>query len=141
MNWRMIGGALLVAFPAASLPAQQGSRATGATEASAQHVDSRFRLVPTQNVWVFLLLDSSNGRVWQVHFSVSDSAYAGRLPLNERELAPPSTTRPGRFALRETQNIFTFLLLDQDDGRVFQVQWSNNEENRGIVRVLATAAP
>ena len=76
-----------------------------------------------------------------MHFAVSDSAFSGRLALNEDVLAPAVGAHIGRFAIRETQNIFTFLLLDQDDGRVWQVQWSNEARNRGIVKVLAAAQP
>jgi hypothetical protein len=141
MQYRLIGGALLVALLPASLPAQRGSPSTVATEAPTQRIDSRFKLSPTQNLWTFLLLDSTNGRVWQVHYSLTDSVFAGRLALNESELTPPASAHVGRFALRETQNIFTFLLLDQDDGRVWQLQWSNDATKRGIVRVLSTAAP
>jgi hypothetical protein len=141
MQCRLIGGALLVALLSARLPAQQGSPSTVATEGPTQRFDSRFKLFPTKNLWTFLLLDSNNGRVWQVHYSLTDTTFAGRLPLNESELAPPASAHLGRFALRETQNTFTFLLLDQDDGRVWQLQWSNDDEKRGIVRVLATALP
>ncbi|MDE3152039.1 MAG: hypothetical protein KGL93_07305 [Gemmatimonadota bacterium] len=137
MKYRLIGGVLLAAVLSVGLPAQRGSPSSALREGPAQSFDPRFELVPTQNIWTFLLLDSSNGRVWQVHYAVTDSAFAGRLPLNELELAPPASAHPGRFVLRETQNIFTFLLLDQDDGRVWQVQWSNDEKSRGIVRVLA----
>ena len=141
MKYRLIGGALLGVLLSANLPAQGGSPSTVATEGPTQRFDSRFKLFPTQNLWTLLLLDSNNGRVWQVHYSLNDSVFAGQLPLNERELAPTASAHPGRFALRETQNIFTFLLLDQDDGRIWQLQWSKEKEKRGIVRVLAMASP
>lgn len=99
--------------------------------------NSRFTLTPTQNIWTSLLLDTSTGRIWQVVFAVSDSVFAGRLALNEEAFAPPTTARVGRFTLHETQNIFTFLLLDQDDGRVWQVQWSTDAEKRGVMRQLS----
>jgi hypothetical protein len=100
---------------------------------------SRFTLTPTQNIWVSLLLDSSNGRIWQIHFSVSDSSFAGRLPISEEALVPATEAHAGRFTLQETSNIFTFLLLDHDDGRVWQVQWSNDESTRGVMRQLSQA--
>ena len=103
--------------------------------------NSRFTLTPTGNIWVFLLLDTSNGRIWQVHYSVSDSAFTGRLPVNEDSLVVQASAHPGRFVLQETTNIFSFLLLDQDDGRVWQVQWANDADKRGIVRVLSKAFP
>ncbi len=105
------------------------------------HVDATFTLVPTQNVWTFLLLDSRNGRVWQVHYSVSDSAFSGRLPVNEEALATGPSAHVGRFSLQPTQNTFNFLLLDQDDGRVWQVQWSNTDKLRGVVGQLSGPIP
>jgi hypothetical protein len=106
-----------------------------------QRSDVRFTLTPTQNIWTFLLLDSNNGRVWQVQYAVSDSAFTGRLSINEDVLAPRTSAHVGRFTLQETHSIFTFLLLDQDDGRVWQIQWSNDESQRGIVRVLSQTVP
>jgi hypothetical protein len=103
--------------------------------------DSRFTLSPTRNNWVFLLLDSSTGRIWQVHFALNDSSFAGRLPINEEALALPASARAGRFTLQETQNIFTFLLLDQDNGQVWQIQWSNEDDSRGVVRQLSRPLP
>src|SRR3990172_8525510 len=104
---------------------------------SPRRSDVRFTLTPTQNIWTFLLLDSNNGRVWQVHYTLSDSTFAGRLAVNEDALTPATSAHVGRFTLQETQNIFNFLLLDQDDGRVWQIQWSNDESKRGIVRALS----
>lgn len=113
--------------------------ATGSRERPAtlpNRPDVRFTLTPTQNIWTFLLLDSSNGRVWQVQYALNDSTFTGRLAVNDEELAPPATARVGRFTLRETQNMFNFLVLDQDDGRVWQIQWSNDDAQRGLVRQL-----
>jgi hypothetical protein len=103
--------------------------------------DVRFTLTPTQNIWTFLLLDSNNGRVWQVQYALSDSAFTGRLSINEDALAPGTSAHVGRFTLQETHNIFNFLLLDQDDGRVWQIQWSPDKSQRGIVRVLSGTVP
>jgi hypothetical protein len=98
--------------------------------------NARYTLTPTQNIWTSLLLDSSTGRIWQVHFALNDSSFAGRLAINEEALVQPAEAHVGRFALQETQNIFTFLLLDQDDGRIWHVQWSNGADKRGILRQL-----
>ena len=127
---------LVLATAAFSSAASQApSRAPAA--AAADRPSARYTITLTQNIWTSLLLDSSTGRIWQVHFAVSDSAFAGRLPLNEEALVPPAAGRVGRFVLQETQNIFTFLLLDQDDGRVWQLQWSNDAKTRGIMRQLS----
>lgn len=122
-------------------PPNKDSSSTLSTEGSTQIFDPRFKLIPTKNLWTFLLLDSNNGRVWQVHYALKDSEFSGQLPVNESELAVPPFAHHGRFELRETQNIFNFLLVDLEDGRVWQLQWSNDDEKRGIVRILANAFP
>jgi len=103
--------------------------------------DVRFTLTPTENIWTLLLLDTSNGRVWQVQYALSESTFAGRLAINEEALTPATSAHVGRFTLQETHNTFNFLLLDQDDGRVWQIQWSHDESQRGIVRVLSPSVP
>jgi hypothetical protein len=40
--------------------------------------------------------------------------------------------KPGRYTLVATLNIFNFVLLDQEDGRAWQVQWSPDSEKRFI---------
>jgi hypothetical protein len=40
-----------------------------------------------------------------------------------------------RFTLYATKNIYNFILLDQLDGKVWQVQWSTEIKNRMIVPI------
>ena len=40
-----------------------------------------------------------------------------------------------RFTLYPTQNIWTFLLLDQTEGRTYQVQWSQKAEDRFVIQI------
>jgi hypothetical protein len=40
-----------------------------------------------------------------------------------------------RFTLYPTQNIYTFILLDQLEGKTWQVQWSSEPENRGLIPI------
>ena len=40
--------------------------------------------------------------------------------------------KPGRFTLVPTLNIFNFVMLDQEDDRAWQVQWSQDSEKRFI---------
>jgi hypothetical protein len=97
-----------------------------------------FLLVPTTNIWTQLLIDTATGRVWQVQFSLSDNAPAGKWVINDSILLPPrSNPKNGRFALYPTQNMYTFLLLDRQDSRIWQLQWSAEPENRGIIRSIA----
>lgn len=97
---------------------------------------ARYRLFGTQNVWAFILLDTTNGLAWQVNFSIDDTPSV-KLPLNEVSLLPAGAKRkPGRYTLYATKNMYTFLLLDREDGRTWQVQWSSEPKNRGIIRQI-----
>jgi hypothetical protein len=40
-----------------------------------------------------------------------------------------------RFALYPTQNIYNFILMDQFSGKVWQVQWATELNNRGIISI------
>jgi hypothetical protein len=44
-----------------------------------------YKLFPTENYWTFIKLDTRNGKMWQVHFTVSDGN-EGELILNSRSL-------------------------------------------------------
>ena len=90
-----------------------------------------YQLFPTQNMWTFIKLNSRNGKMWQVQYDVKDNdrfeVYLNMLPLVNKE-----SEANGRFTLYSTQNIWTFILLDQLDGRMWQVQWSNNANKRAL---------
>jgi len=94
-----------------------------------------YQLFPTQNVWTFIKLDTRNGKMWQIHFTVSDDGVKGEFILNILPLVSKDKEVNGRFTLYPTENIYNFLLLDQIDGKVYQVQWSINAENRGVIPI------
>ena len=100
---------------------------------------SAFRLFETQNMWNFLLLDTRNGRVWQVQYSVKNDIPAAYYPINEAKLPVPNRTgeRLGRFTLYPTQNAWNFILLDQDEGHVYQCQYSSAGRESRFVRPIA----
>ena len=72
---------------------------------------------------MFLLLDTRTGQISQVQWS-TEAGSRGAGPLNPKPLV--EGRKPGRFTLYPTQNIYTFLLLDQDTGNTWQVQWGRN---------------
>lgn len=93
-----------------------------------------YRLFPTQNMWTFIKLNTRNGRMWQVQFDVEgDNRF--ETHLNILSLVDKEKEIDDRFTLYPTQNIWTFILLDQYDGKTWQVQWSIEPENRGIVPI------
>lgn len=95
-----------------------------------------YQLLPTKNYWTFIKLDTRNGKMWQVHFSVADDNNTGELVLNSLPLVSEENEIKGRFTLYPTENTYNFLLLDQISGTVVQVQWSMEAKKRGIVSVI-----
>jgi hypothetical protein len=93
-----------------------------------------YRLFATQNMWTFIKLDTRNGQMWQVQFDVQGSNRSVII-LNSISLVTKENEVNDRFTLYPTQNIYNFILIDQLDGRTWQVQWSTNEKNRGIIPI------
>jgi len=93
-----------------------------------------FRLYPTQNMWTFLKLNTRTGEMWQVQFNADDE---NRLTatMSSKILVTKDKELNDRFTLYPTQNIYTFILLDQLDGRTWQVQWSIDPENRLLIPI------
>jgi hypothetical protein len=82
-----------------------------------------------------LKLDTRSGEIWQVQWSTEPT---------ERHVQPINTvilewgnTKAGRFTLYPTPNIFTFLLLDQVDGRQWEVQWGFKPAERFIFAICS----
>lgn len=95
----------------------------------------RFKLFKTQNMWTFLKLDTRNGCVWQVQYSVKGADYRFETPISLISKVFSRDEFNGRFTLYQTDNIYNFLMLDQFDGRVWQVQWSQDADSRGVVPI------
>ena len=98
--------------------------------------NSIYQLFPTKNYWTFIKLDTRNGKMWQVHFSIEDVKNTGELILNSLSLVDKEEEMNGRFTLYPTENMYNFLLLDQISGIVVQVQWSLDAKKRGIVSIV-----
>ena len=94
-----------------------------------------YQLFPTPNIWTFIKLDTRNGKMWQVHFSITDEGYDGQLVLNSIPLVLEEDEINGRFTLFKTENTYNLILLDQIDGRVWQVQWNSEEKKRFVSRL------
>ena len=92
-----------------------------------------FRLFQTNNAWTFLRLDTRNGIISHVQYSTDSNQMI--YPLNEEPLVQGDDALPGRFFLYPTENTYNFILLDQIDGRVWQVQWNQDGSKRGIWQI------
>jgi hypothetical protein len=131
-NWIMI--VLAVILPSAALAQTHDS-----IPEPTQNTEVTYRLFRTQNIYTLLKLDTRNGHVWQVQWNTeSEKRFVapiypyGRNPCSSTALGTvcqPTTlvkggeARVGRFTLYPTPNIYTFILLDQDTGSIWQVQW------------------
>lgn len=89
-----------------------------------QNPSASFRLFNTQNIYMLLRLDTRDGRIWQVQWGDTDHRFLE--PLNEEALV--SDGESGRFTLYPTKNIYAFILLDQETGNAWHVQWGKENE-------------
>lgn len=96
----------------------------------------RYRLYPTENMWTFLKLDTRSGLIWQVQYTIKDDSYRGEVVLNATPLATGAEAENGRFALYPTKNLYNFILLDQKNGKMWQAQWSIEDDKRGIIPLV-----
>lgn len=101
--------------------------------AEVQNSNSVYELYPTTNMYNFLKLNTSDGRITQVQYGINNDAARFESSLNSIPLVEASQAQNGRFKLCPTQNMYTFLLLDTINGRTWQIQWSIDADKRGIV--------
>lgn len=84
----------------------------------------RYKIYKTQNTYNLIRLDTATGAVWQVQYRMGTSQ-AMILEIDETSLLGYYEKEiPGRFELYETNNMYTYLLIDTQTGRVWQVQWN-----------------
>ena len=97
--------------------------------------DDVFELYPTKNMWTFLKLNTITGQIWIVQWSTNrENRFT--YPLSEEvRIAENDKMQTGRFSLIETDNMYTFLMLDNITGVCYQVQWSFDEDERLVIPI------
>lgn len=100
-----------------------------------QDPKANFRLYPTQNMYNFIELDTRTGQMRIVQWSTSGNQLSTVLS-NEKRVYDTKDEIPGRFTLYATTNFYNFILLDQIDGRRWQVQWSTKPEERMVLFIM-----
>lgn len=93
-----------------------------------------YRLFSTRNMYTFIKLNTRNGQMWQVQWG-TESKYQLETTLSDISRVNKDEEKNGRFFLYPTTNIYNFILLDQIDGRVWQVQWSTKVTERLVDRI------
>lgn len=122
-----------IMFSLASVPLLAQSSAGAPLQNISADNDLVYRLFATRNMYTFIKLDTRNGQLWQVQWSTEDkSRFVSTLSDTSR--VNKDQEKNGRFFLYPTTNIYTFILLDQLDGRTWQVQWGN-QEDRAVIPI------
>jgi hypothetical protein len=93
-----------------------------------------YRLFATKNIYTFIKLNTKNGQMWQVQWSTKNNEFETPLSLIKR--VTKEEEKNGRFFLYPTTNIYNFVLLDQIDGRLWQVQWATEPKERIVLPIL-----
>ncbi len=92
-----------------------------------------YRLFSTKNIYTFIKLNTRNGQMWQVQWSAKNNQF--QTTLSDISRVDKDEEKNGRFFLYPTTNIYNFILLDQIDGRAWQVQWSTEPNQRLVIRI------
>jgi hypothetical protein len=93
-----------------------------------------YRLFSTKNTYNFIKLNTRNGQMWQVQWGTEDK-YRFETALSDISRVNKEDEKNDRFFLYPTINTYNFILLDQIDGRAWQVQWSIEEKDRMVIRI------
>ena len=91
---------------------------------------SRYKLYPTENIYTFLKLNTETGQIWQLQWGMEkEKEFEVIINANCLSYFGFGT---GSFELYPTKNMYTFILIDKNDGRKWHVQWGMNIEYRFI---------
>jgi hypothetical protein len=90
------------------------------------------RIFSTSSVWTILQLDTESGRLWQLQLQHADYPH-GKTTVNETSLA--ESGKHGPFTLCPTSDMRTYIIVNQDTGRTWQVQLGTKEGEHGITEI------
>jgi hypothetical protein len=93
-----------------------------------------YRIFPTQNTWHFIKLNTQTGQMWQVELSQKKSNQL-ETPINSLSLVEKHDEVDNRFTLYSTNISWNFFLLDQINGRVWQLNWSTKSGKSEIISI------
>lgn len=96
--------------------------------------DVTYRLFSTRNKYTFIKLNTRNGQMSHVQWGTGNNDHF-EYSLSDIPLVNKENEKNGRFFLYPTTNTYNFILLDQIDGRAWQVQWNFEAENRMVLRI------
>ena len=100
-----------------------------------QYADENYKLYPTQNMYIFILLDTRNGRLELVQWSTKSSSRTRATLSWQRRIGYAEEEKPCRFELYPTTNMYNFIMVDKVDGRTWQVQWAIEPDDRMVLQI------
>ena len=89
--------------------------------------NATYQLFPTQNMWTFILLDSYNGRLWQVQYSTQDLDNLFCIPINKYELV--SDNENCIFSIQPLTSMYQYYLINDRTGDIWKFQWSTKGDD------------
>ena len=101
-----------------------------------QDPKANYRLYKTKNDYNFIKLDTRTGQMEMVQWSTKSGGTFTYPLSNEKRVYAVEDEIPGRFTLYATTNFYNFVLLDQIDGRTWQVQWSTDSSEMMVLRIF-----
>lgn len=128
---------LILAILVASFVVVSAQSNSNITPIPPHYENARFVLYPTANMWNFIKLDTQTGKLWMVQYSVENNNRGETTLSDEDLLLPFMEPKVGRFALYPTQNIYNFVMIDQFNGRTWQVQWAINDNEHRWARSIS----
>ena len=99
----------------------------------AQRMHPEYKLYQTENTYNLIKLNTATGQLWQVQYGMGSSSTRMEVPIDDICLSLFSY--PGRYELYPTKNIYTFILLDTEEGYTYQVQWNTDPNKRFRIRI------
>lgn len=95
----------------------------------------RFKLFKTDNMYNLIKLDTATGRTWQVQYRTNNTD-SMTVPIDDTSLLwSYEIEKSGRFDLYPTSNMYSFILIDTETGRTWQIQWSTEASRRFRERI------
>lgn len=94
----------------------------------------RYKIYPTENIYVLLRLDTATGRVDIMQWSL-DKEKEFINDINSEDLSLSYTLKNGTFELYPTKNMYQFILMDKTNGRCWHLQWGVKISERWIRRM------
>ena len=91
---------------------------------------NRYILHKTENMWTYILLDKTTGKLWQCQYSVKGPEYRSSWEINRVEL---STSEKSKFTIQPLTSMFQFYLINEETGDMWKFQWTTKgDEYRWI---------